>query len=139
MTRMAMFCSALLLGSACQAQTLTDEQMDKFKRTVQNADVGIMTTLFCPEGYQLRQGFASALHLTCWISLRILIDDILWKEGSYGRSVCPPPSLTEYRPLFDAITEYIIVKKPLDTERAATIASIALREKFPCPSPLNFR
>jgi hypothetical protein len=125
--RVAALCGALLLGSACQAQTLTNEQANKFKHEVLNGDLSVVT-VGCPEGYQLQPDWVRA---ACVLALRLLVEDMK-RKGEFGHSICPPPG-DSYQPLFDAITEYVSVEKPLYTERAATIAWIALVRKFPCP------
>jgi hypothetical protein len=124
---MVALCNALLLGSACQAQTLTNEQANNLKHEVLNGNLAVLTVA-CPEGYQLKPDW---IRLACMSALRLLIEDMK-RKGDFGHSICPPPG-DSYQSLFDTVTEYVSAAKPLYTERAATIAWIALVRKFPCP------
>jgi hypothetical protein len=121
--QMAAFCAALLLVSVCYAKSITNEQANKLKQDVLNGSLSILT-VGCPEGYQLKP---NQVRLACMLVLRLLVED-MERKGDFGHSICPPPG-TNYQSLFDAITEYVTVEKPLYTERAATIAWIALVRK----------
>src|SRR5258708_1955131 len=79
-----------------------------------------------PKGFRL----GKVVGPTCVLTLRILIND-LDEKGHDGHSYCPPADI-EYRSLYDAITQYIILENPDSTERARDVALRALMRAYPC-------
>jgi hypothetical protein len=119
--------AAVVAASACHAQAVVEDQINKLKPMVLNGNVSILT-VGCPAGYQ-----SEPIHvqLLCAMTLRILIDD-LQQKGEFGRIICPNYAGNRFQPLFDAITDYVSEKEPSYKERAETIARIALARRFPC-------
>jgi hypothetical protein len=127
-------CAGLFTVSVCQAQTSIEDQMNRLKTDVLNGNLSTLTVA-CPAGYQ---SMPAHVQLACAVTLRILIDD-LQQNGEFGRTICPAYSGKSFEPLFEAITDYVSEKDLPSTERAETIARIAMAQRFPCTGDRSTR
>ena len=132
--KLAIICAALFTVSVCHAQTSIEDQMNRLKTAVLNGDLSTLTVA-CPAGYQ---SMPAHVQLACAMTLRILIND-LQQKGEFGRTICPTYSGNSFEPLFEAITDYVSEKDLPYTERAETIARLAMAQRFPCTGDRSTR
>ena len=130
--RTALIAGILHLQSTISSAALTNEQADGLKEHVLHGLLASLTVI-CPEDWQFK---VTARSVACAVAMMIIIDDMA-ESGYFGRHICPPPEI-DYMPLFDAITEYITVKKPAPDERATDVALAGLMRKFPCGTQKDF-
>jgi hypothetical protein len=133
--RIILLTLSVALASSGSAMALTNEEANKIKESVLHHQMPVLTVA-CGLRDDGKGGYTQSLNhdltieLSCALALRIIVEDFIGR-GYFGRSICPPAG-TEYKASFDKIIDYIVLEKPIWTERAVDVALNALMRAYPC-------
>jgi hypothetical protein len=132
-SRSAVIAAALFLQSAVPSSALTNEEANVLRRIALQGGVSALTVgcgIEADGRDQSYQRVSDADRHSCATVVAIIFEDFS-ARGYRGTRYCPPATTTGVQAM-ETITNYIVARRPVWTERAVDVALAALMRAYPC-------